>query len=157
MPLRATVISTGPVRGVLDGHAAEDVRFLSRDGTTGAMLAALDLGLQRLVNQGFAIVTPTALTGVQVDNYDVGVAEVVRQDASANTNISGLIAGGVLNLALFNISGVAARTLTLLHESASSTAANRFLCPGNANLALTNNSAVFLSYDAVSERWRVNP
>lgn len=46
-------------------------------------------------------------------------------------------------------------TLTIAHESGSSTAANRFICPGNTNYVIQPNSAVDIWYDSTSQRWRV--
>ena len=46
-------------------------------------------------------------------------------------------------------------TVTLVHD-ATSTAANRFYCPNNANVALRTNGFVILRYEAgTTNRWRV--
>lgn len=79
---------------------------------------------------------------------------------SGSYNLTGLVAkaGGSIRL-LLNIGG---GSLTLKHESASSTAANRFLCPNNADVVVRPNGAVLLWYDADTTggsapgaRWRV--
>ena len=44
---------------------------------------------------------------------------------------------------------------TISHEAASSTAANRFLCPGDADVALSIDSAITVAYLAAAARWQV--
>jgi hypothetical protein len=44
--------------------------------------------------------------------------------------------------------------LVLIHD-ATSTAANRFFCPGSVNKTLNTNDSVDIWYDSSSTRWRV--
>lgn len=103
--------------------------------------------------------TPTALGAGPTANYaptGFSTVHTLRQDMSAAGVVSGL-AGGAAGrmIQLLNISGTGGNTLTLTHEDAASTAANRFVLPGNANLVIPNNSGVWLWYDTASSRWRV--
>ena len=45
--------------------------------------------------------------------------------------------------------------VTLLHNSASSLAANRILCPGAANYTIGDKRTATLCYDGVASKWRV--
>lgn len=54
---------------------------------------------------------------------------------------------------LVNLNGSTA--MTLAHDSASSTAGNRFYCPNSAAFSLLPNAAVEVVYDNTSSRWRV--
>lgn len=47
-------------------------------------------------------------------------------------------------------------TVTLAHQSASSTAANRFICPGGANLVLAVGERASARYFSSESRWRVS-
>jgi len=76
-----------------------------------------------------------------------------RVTPSAAVTITGMAALTGARKTLFNVSG--SNTITIAHESASSTAGNRVICPGNANYALGPSSAVDIWYDPSSSRWRI--
>lgn len=100
------------------------------------------------------VVSPAQLTA-NTDNWAVtGItaAGIIRASTDASRNLTGIAtptAGQVI--LLFN---VGAFDLVLVHD-ATSTAANRFLCPGSVNLTLNPNDSVRLWYDNTSSRWRV--
>jgi len=122
---------------------------------------------------GFAwagVISPASI-GSDQNNYNptnLDTCCVIRQDASANVSLTGLTAptthasGRVI--VFINIS---AYRITLKHESASSTAANRFANPkesagssGDAgsdgrDIWLFPNDSVVLWYDNTSTRWRI--
>jgi hypothetical protein len=50
---------------------------------------------------------------------------------------------------------VGADSVALAHESASSTAGNRFSLPGAGTFTITTGLCVILVYDSTSVRWRV--
>lgn len=78
---------------------------------------------------------------------------VIRVTSSTAVSITGLTAPTTeRRITLCNIG---ANNITLAHDSASSTAANRFYCPGSTTATLTANSSVDLWYDVTSSRWRV--
>lgn len=95
---------------------------------------------------------PTADIAWQLSTYNC-----VRQQCTANAVVSGTVAPTVAVVAvLINITTVAAGfTLTLNHEDAGSTAANRFSCPNGANVVLSPQAAVMLRYDLTAARWFV--
>lgn len=98
--------------------------------------------------------TPTALSG-DVNNYsptNLASSFAIRiNGGAADRNITGLATGSDGRLVLIINIG-ATNTLTLVDQSASSTAANRFLI--GADLVLPINASVFLRYDGTSSRWR---
>lgn len=77
----------------------------------------------------------------------------LRISSDAARDITGLAAGATDEvLALQNVGGFA---ITLKHESASSTAANRFWLPSLADHALSSGAGCLLCYDATLARWTV--
>ncbi len=100
----------------------------------------------------------SAGAGGTVNNWNptnLATARIIRITGSATT-FTGLIApatsGGGNEITFFNTTGGA---MTLSHENASSTAANRFSMPGSVNFTLPANDSVTLWYDSSSQRWRV--
>lgn len=101
-------------------------------------------------------ISPAAITGTSNDYAPTGLADaqIIRQDLSAAATLTGLTAGTTgRHIVLVNIDG--SFRLTLSHEGAGSTAANRFALPGGVSYYLDPGQSVVLSYDATSARWRV--
>lgn len=131
------------------GNAAADAAFY-RAGT-GVVRT-----LGRPTVDTNSIISPTALAGNTDDWNPTGLdtAAVIRVSSSAGAvNLTGITAtAGNSMVLLCNVDTT--DTITLVHD-ATSTAANRFLCPNNANLALRPRGSVWIFYDSVSSRWRV--
>jgi hypothetical protein len=96
--------------------------------------------------------TPSQITANQ-DNYNCGVAQIVRQSADAQRSITGF--------AISQVSGqwmrfvvVGSFAICLKHD-VTSTAANRIYCPGEIDLWLAPNDWADLEYDGTTQRWRV--
>jgi hypothetical protein len=103
------------------------------------------------------IVTPSSLSASQND-YAPGVCDIIRLSSSTAIDLTGLVAGtvdGAMRLVInTNASGGAA--ITLKHESASSTAANRFRSATNADvILLADGGSVTLTYSTAISRWRI--
>ena len=99
------------------------------------------------------VVTPSSLTADQ-NNWAIGTGDVFRVAGTAARNVTGIAAGtSGLAILLVNVGSFA---LTLKHQSASSTAANRFTTPwaGDCILAAAGGNAV-LVYDSTTATWRV--
>lgn len=101
-------------------------------------------------------ITPTQLAA-NTDNWNpTGLSTCSRILAStdASRNLTGIVAQ--TNGRLIRLWNIGAQNLVLVHD-ATSTAANRFYCPGSANLTLTPNSGCWLDYtnDGTNSRWRV--
>lgn len=102
------------------------------------------------------IISPSSLSG-STNNYNptgLSGATSIRQDLSADSTITGL-AGGTAGryLVLCNIN--TGFTLTLSHNSGSSTAANTFSCPGGVDKILQPRDRCILLYDNVVSVWRI--
>jgi hypothetical protein len=106
----------------------------------------LTLGLDR---------SPAQLTG-DVNDYnptDLNATVGLRLDSDASRTITGIV--NTWDGQMLVLVNVGSNDIVLAHESASSTADNRFSLPGAANLTLTAGHACILRNDATSSRWRV--
>lgn len=100
--------------------------------------------------------TPAALSADQND-YSITPARRVRlaTDGGGNRNVTGIVMAGNVDGLEFSIVNVGAvDSIILKHQSASSTAANRIICTGAADIALATNEEALLWYDGVTSRWR---
>jgi hypothetical protein len=103
------------------------------------------------------IVTPSSLSASQND-YAPGVCDILRLSSSTAIDLTGLGDGtvdGAMRL-LINTNASGGAAITLKHESASSTAANRFrnTTGGDFVLPADGGSAV-LTYSSAISRWRI--
>ena len=100
------------------------------------------------------VISPAQLTA-NTDNWNptgLATAEVIRVSTDASRDLTGIVApAGPWSIALENIG---AFDLVLKHN-VTSTAANRFYCPNDADLTLQKDSTALLVYDLTSTRWRV--
>lgn len=104
---------------------------------------------------GGATITASVLGGDVNDYSPTGhaTASVERWSSGATPRtVTGLSSTGQARPMVINYGQSA---ITLSHESASSLAANRFRCPGQADYVLEAQSAVELIRDSVDGRWRV--
>lgn len=76
-----------------------------------------------------------------------------RINATSPVTVTG-IAGGLDGIA-FEWVNVSANAVTLPHQSASSTAANRFLCKGSTDIVLAQDETAVFRYDGTASRYRV--
>jgi hypothetical protein len=113
--------------------------------TDNPVTGATDLVLPTSV--GGATITPTTLSG-SVNNY---------APSGTTVNVTGLDVSGIANQYALRqmIVNIGSFTITIKNESSSSTAANRFIGPGNADYALLAGYTVEIVRDTVSARWRV--
>lgn len=103
-----------------------------------------------------ATVSPAQITSNQ-NNYNPGTsAENIRLSSDASRNITGLAFDAVQSAGDTRfIQNVGSFNIVLVHQSASSTAGNRFLSPTGADITLTPNAVAYLKYDATTARWRI--
>ena len=101
---------------------------------------------------GNAPATLTQFTAAQ-DNLSLGTGGIVRISSNAAVNITGFAAtsGGDARM----LSNVGSFAITLKHSDAASTAANRILCVGNADVVIAAGGSAVVYYDATDSRWRV--
>jgi hypothetical protein len=102
------------------------------------------------LGQGVGIFTSTL--AANTDNLGIGRVTVVRILGN-NFNLTGMVPSyDGQTVLLLNADG--ADNLTLVHD-ATSTAANRFVLPGLANLVMPPRSMVLAWYDTTATRWFV--
>jgi hypothetical protein len=99
--------------------------------------------------------SPAALSADQND-YSPGAFGLLRLSATTTTrNVTGMVAGrNGERRTLVNVGSI---SIVLKHQSASSSAANRFLCTTGADVTLAADGWVEAVYDATTQRWRVKP
>lgn len=143
--------SAAPSWGSAGSNSASDL-------TTGT-LAAARIGAHASTHQTGGtdavtnvVVSPSQITGNQND-YSPGTGDIVRLSSDAARNITGITAGGSGDVRV--LVNVGSFTITLVHQSTSSTAANRFLVSFGADYLLAANAAAVIVYDATTSRWRV--
>lgn len=105
--------------------------------------------------RGFAltgVIAPSQITSNQNDYNPAGIASasVLNLSSDAPRSVSGL-AGGAEG-SVVAIVNTGSQVISLLNESASSTAANRFAL--GADVAITAKQAALLRYDGAASRWR---
>jgi hypothetical protein len=103
------------------------------------------------------IVTPSSLSASQ-NNYAPGTCDILRLSSSTAIDITGLVApsfDGAMRLVI-NVNASGGSAITLKHESASSTAANRFRSVTGADIVLlADGGSVTLTYSSAISRWRI--
>jgi hypothetical protein len=103
------------------------------------------------------VTSPANLTSSQNNwnpaGFGSNVPTNIRVSANAGLSLTGIIAGTSGQRA--TIYNVGSNALSLAHQSASSTAANRFFCPGGAAFSIAANGAVDMWYDGTSAGWRI--
>lgn len=96
--------------------------------------------------------SPTQITANQND-YSLTGADIYRISSDAARTITGIVAGS--SGALILLVNVGSFNITLSHQSASSTAANRIITLWTGDMVLAASAAVSLFYDGTTSRWRV--
>lgn len=124
--------------------AATDVGLATTQAIATATISALTAVVLRLTSED------NALTGSQ-NNVTIGNVTIVRVTAAGAVTWTGLTADSARRAVI--VHAVGAGGLTLSHQSASSTASNRFALVGAANAVLATNALALLVYDTTMARW----
>lgn len=125
----------------------------------GATLPGVSIGSGGEIIFTTGIVMPPAITvniAASTDNLlvsNLASGALLRVNNTGNNNLSGLVPPDITQGNLLFISNVGTGKLTILDNSASSSANNRFLCNGSKKLQ--SNEALIMVYDTISLRWRV--
>ena len=143
----------GNVTGNCSGTAATVTGAAQTAITSLGTLTGLTVNGQTLLT---AAITPTQLVANTNNWSPTGLAtcNVIRIDVSMAIDLTGIVAqpSGTM-ICLYN--QTATHTVSILHDNANSTAANRFYCPGAATYSLTTFQSVWLRYDGTQSRWTV--
>lgn len=118
--------------------------------------AGAELGPLGVAQNGnrVAVISPSQLIANQNDwsPTNLVTAAEIRLSTDAARDLTGITAQpSRTRITLLNVGGF---NCVLKHDL-TSTAANRFLCPGSVDFTLTPNKAVDIWYDTTSSRWRV--
>jgi len=129
---------------------------LSGGATVRVIYAKEDVGTfnEDILLQG--IISPAQITADQ-NNYNpsgLATANVLRINSDAVRSITGLTAG-VSGQTIFVINTGSSFSIFLVEESASSTAANRFVSNWGTGVELVPKGAAILFYDTTLSRWTV--
>jgi len=126
------------------GNAAADTIAL-----TGAVTA---LGARK-ISGATAVISPAQLVANTNDWNPTGLAtaQIIRASTDASRNLTGLVAQAD---GVYTIVNVGSQNLVVIHESASSSAANRFNLPGGTDITLGAHGSVTLWYDTSGSRWK---
>jgi hypothetical protein len=121
------------------------VEAFTTDQTTGNLALPRGLALS-------GVIAPPQITANQNDYNPTGVgaASVLQLSSDALRSISGLAGGAEGRLVC--VINVGSQPVTLLDESASSSAANRFTLGGD--LVISAKQAAMLRYDGTAARWQ---
>lgn len=127
---------------------------IESSGLTVTARSALHGMIKGFAVSGYKIITPLAIDIDQNVYSPNGFddATSIRLSSTVPVNISGMTAGqdgGVKRLI-----NVGSQAITILHASALSYAANRFVCSGAANITINPDSMLVIYYDGVTKRWR---
>jgi len=93
----------------------------------------------------------TTLTGTQTA-LSPGDVSFLRVQGAGSLTIQGLVAGVDGQILLIK-NAIPGGSITMVHESVSASAANRYTDPSGADYAFSENATVALIYDATSQRW----
>lgn len=99
-------------------------------------------------------VTPSAL-GADQNDYNPGVGRRYRLSTTggATRTVTGLSIGQADGQE-FSVVNLGPNNVVLAHQNAGSSAANRFICTGAANITLATDEEALVWYDATTQRFR---
>ena len=114
-----------------------------------AMAAAINvMSLDRI----FITATTPTIWAASQNNFAVGNTCLANVSASTPVNLTGMVPQ-VANQILILVN-VGSFTITIKHESASSTTTNRFFMTGGVDIVLPSNAVRSFVYTAQTGRWR---
>lgn len=113
-------------------------KFITRSGTAFSTVATANLAAQQ-------------------NDFAAGNATACRFTSTGAQNLTGIVPPSTTEgWLMIVVNADTTDNLTLVHESASSSANNRFSLPGTTNRVLTPGGMAMLWYDVSSTRWRIS-
>ena len=115
------------------------------------------VGERLSASTAYSVIDASLLSGANNDVNPTGWAgaSAVRLSSPADAEITGfaaVLSTDVLQRKLYNVGSY---NITLKHQNAGSSAANRLIIPGGADLVMSPDDVVDLFYDVTSQRWRI--
>jgi hypothetical protein len=126
-------------------------------GRTNAESVVLGRSGKNTIIQGHARAEQTVnFTGVFAGaaGNDVAIGSVAKARFTSGATLTGMVPTGPVNGQVVLIENATGSTLTVSHD-ATSTAANRFYCPGSASVNVPANGGIMAVYSTTDSRWRV--
>jgi hypothetical protein len=99
------------------------------------------------------VARPAQITADQ-NNYNLGKSHVAFLDLSADWSVTGILATGIPDGWTLLVWNISAFNLIFNHQDAASTAANRIIGQGDANIGLKAGFSGTFTYDLTATRWR---
>lgn len=131
----------------------------------GLIAAHISTAPTEATSSAFDLVLSPASIGADQNNYNplnIAYTGLLRLTSSTSVNITGIstVISGVTTVVaapgrVMNIHNTGANNITLVNESSSSNAVNRFSLRGSADYTLTPNKAASIQYDGGTSRWRL--
>lgn len=142
-------------------HSAVTADSVTTPSLVGPCAVSGRTTLENLAISASAVFTPSQITANQND-YNPFVsgkaalehALVLRISSDAARTITGFAAPSTAQPLLLLVN-TGEFTISLSHQSSSSSADNRIDCPGAANFSLTQKKCAWIWYDQESDNWRV--
>ena len=144
------------------GVETDTLRFKVGNGTSNwAALAYVGLVTSVAGKQGAVTLDhrdvgnlPTTLTqfSANQNNLDIGTGGIIRISSDAARNITGFASGSSGDARL--LVNVGSFTITIKHQDAGSTAANRIIGVNSADVEIPPQGSVVVFYDGTDSRWR---
>lgn len=138
---------------ITDNSTAGETRYFANDTVQADEIVPLDLLRVPALVRFTGALSPAQITGDQ-NNYNptgLSTANVLRLTSDTTRTITGMVPPA--QNAVLMVFNFGSSTITLSHENASSTAANRFTFAGGSDVALTRTGGIMLYYDQGSSRW----
>lgn len=126
-----------------------------QDGSFYQSASNINAGNLSVARMPNVVQTPGQFSGDQ-NNYNptgISTAQLINFSSDAARNVTGLQGGSTGRILV--VSNVGNFNITLVHQSASSSAANRFLCANSANVVIRPNGSVILCYLSAALGWVV--
>jgi len=158
--LGITVPATGILTFLATSSSANLASALTDETGTGATVFAGSPTFTGTTTMATAaptniVSTPSAPAQLTANTNDWAptLTLIIRASSDAARNVTGLVAG--TSGQVIYLWNVGAQNIVLIHESASSTTANRFLTSTGVDLTLAANKCALMFYDGTTARWRV--
>lgn len=161
----AAIINSGGKQVIISSDASIGFGSGAADSSANDALfkrgAAKILSVEAASSAGgtfrFIATSPSQITANQNDYNPGGSSKFQRWSSDAARNVTGMtFTAAQVDGQGHEIHNVGSNNIVLVHESASSTAANRFTNNTGADLTLGANAIADLIYDGTSSRWRVS-
>lgn len=135
-------------------QAASSGMVLGNDGTGTLTWVAAGSTLSPAANSDYT--GGSSLNAATTNDLTLSTnASYFRISSSVNTDITGINSTGVADGRLLIVVNVGTNTITLKHQDAASSAANRFDLPGGGDVILGARGTATLIYDGSDARWNL--